>query len=352
MSSSAMSMRKLVFICIFLLVWANVAAAQSIITIEVNKSGNALWTLEKRIPLSKSELSQWEAAKKTGQNISIYREVSEFNDTVSMFAEASQKFTNRSMDVEDFNISNVTYDTIKTLSDGYGIIRYTFIWKNFSQTNSSLIYVGDAFPEKMPLSSEDVLILRIPEGYDVQNSTPTFDKREGNDLIWDRTLFRNFSKGEPSLVLSNTNVSALPANSTEKDSNYSIFYLMIITIIGIAAVSIAMVLFQKKKQSSDLVKPAEEISENEAEQSAENDVAMAQPPDLTEEFLGYEDMIEKLLAKSGGQSYQSDIVKQSGLSKSKISIVLAQMKEEGRILKIRKGKENIIRLIKKEENNQ
>ncbi|HEY9246708.1 MAG TPA: hypothetical protein VIO11_07685, partial [Candidatus Methanoperedens sp.] len=204
-----MSMRKLVFICIFLLVWANVAAAQSIITIEVNKSGNALWTLEKRIPLSKSELSQWEAAKKTGQNISIYREVSEFNDTVSMFAEASQKFTNRSMDVEDFNISNVTYDTIKTLSDGYGIIRYTFIWKNFSQTNSSLIYVGDAFPEKMPLSSEDVLILRIPEGYDVQNSTPTFDKREGNDLIWDRTLFRNFSKGEPSLVLSNTNVSAL-----------------------------------------------------------------------------------------------------------------------------------------------
>ena len=58
-------------------------------------------------------------------------------------------------------------------------------------------------------------------------------------------------------------------------------------------------------------------------------------------------MIENLLHKSGGQAYQSDIVKESGFSKSKISIVLAKMKEDGRIIKIKKGKENIIRLIKK-----
>ena len=74
-------------------------------------------------------------------------------------------------------------------------------------------------------------------------------------------------------------------------------------------------------------------------------------PPINEEILGDEEMIQRYLIKFGGQAYQTDIVKESGLSKSKISIVLAKMKDEGQIIKIRKGKENIIRLVtnKKEE---
>ncbi|MDP2841139.1 MAG: hypothetical protein Q8O17_02530 [Candidatus Methanoperedens sp.] len=88
------------------------------------------------------------------------------------------------------------------------------------------------------------------------------------------------------------------------------------------------------------VKPDEE----EAVQSGAN----TDLPPITEDILGYEEMIERYLKKCGGQAYQSDIVNESGLSKSKISIVLSRMKDEGRILKIRKGKENVIRLAKKE----
>jgi uncharacterized membrane protein len=61
---------------------------------------------------------------------------------------------------------------------------------------------------------------------------------------------------------------------------------------------------------------------------------------------GGEEMTEQYLIKCGGQAYQSDIVTESGLSKSKISSVLSKMKKEGRIIKIKKGKENIIRLVK------
>jgi len=42
-------------------------------------------------------------------------------------------------------------------------------------------------------------------------------------------------------------------------------------------------------------------------------------------------MIEQYLIKSNGQAYQSDIVEYSKLSASKISVVLAQMKDNGRI---------------------
>ncbi|HUW67226.1 MAG TPA: hypothetical protein VMW20_04170 [Candidatus Nanoarchaeia archaeon] len=63
------------------------------------------------------------------------------------------------------------------------------------------------------------------------------------------------------------------------------------------------------------------------------------------EDLEYEEMIEQILNRSGGQVYQSEIIKEMRLSKSKISILLTKMKEEGKIIKIRKGKENIIRLL-------
>ncbi len=59
---------------------------------------------------------------------------------------------------------------------------------------------------------------------------------------------------------------------------------------------------------------------------------------------GYEKDIEKLLSDAGGTAFQSDIVDAFGLSKSVISISLSRMREEGKIVKIRRGRENLIRL--------
>jgi len=75
-----------------------------------------------------------------------------------------------------------------------------------------------------------------------------------------------------------------------------------------------------------------------------NDVDPILSPIATE-VLEDEEMIEQILISSGGQMYQSEIVKLSGHSKSKISIVLSKMKEDGKIIKIKKGKGNIIRLV-------
>lgn len=61
-------------------------------------------------------------------------------------------------------------------------------------------------------------------------------------------------------------------------------------------------------------------------------------------FMGYEDNIENLLNNNAGSMFQSDIVRGIGISKSKVSIVLSEMYKNGKILRIKKGKENIIRL--------
>ncbi len=67
-------------------------------------------------------------------------------------------------------------------------------------------------------------------------------------------------------------------------------------------------------------------------------------PAFLEGVGNYEDEIEKLLSNAGGMAFQSDIVNAAGLSKSAISVVLSRMHKDGKIVKIRRGRENLIRL--------
>ncbi|MGB8216828.1 MAG: hypothetical protein WCE94_05940, partial [Candidatus Methanoperedens sp.] len=247
-------MRKLFLLCIFLILGMHIAGAESIITVNINESGNASWTMEKRLPLTKPELNEWEAAIKTGQNISRYKDVPEFNDTISQFQRSSQNFSNRSMKIADVNIS---FDTLSSLSGDFGIVRYTFLWTNFSRRDSGSIFVGDAFSEGMVLSPASVLIINIPNGYNVMNVTPSYDQRDGSKLIWGGTLYRNFSIGEPSLVLSRSNITTPVANSPEK------FMWPLIAISIVVFVSVALVVFLRRRRSVNLSEKGNEVKHGE-----------------------------------------------------------------------------------------
>lgn len=315
-------MRKLALLFI-LLVLACAARAESMITVEILDSGNANWTMEKHLPLTIPEINEWEATIKAGQNITKYRDIVEFKDMINLFLRSARNFSNRSMQVEELNIS---YDTAKTLSGGFGVVRYSFQWTNFSNIHKGNIFVGDAFSEGIVLSSDSVLIIEIPDGYDV-SASPKFNRREGNRLIWEGATYHSFGRGEPALVL----------KRASSDQKYA--------VVLVAIVSCAFIVFWRMKRYNKQAS-VPQISKESPPYNVENNIMKTSLPD-TIEFLGDEEMIEKYLLKQGGQAYQSDIVKDSGLSKSKISIVLSKMKEEGRILKIRKGKENIIRIVKK-----
>lgn len=308
-------MRTHVLFIIFFLLWAPLATAESVITIEIHENGDATWTIEKRVPLAtQTDITDWEEFIQKGQDRNLVQtDLKEFKDRISWFIRSAETFSNRSMEADQFNIS---YGTAQTLSGAFSIISYRFDWKNFSRVDNSKIVIGDTFSEGMVLSSDNVLVITIPDGYDVEEASPIFDKREANRLIWDGTLYHSFGKGEPTLTL--------------QRSGFGQFTWVMILFAVIALFALAV--FIKRRNSS--------ISQ------AKN----KSPPliyDLAAEDLSDEQMIERILIKSGGQAYQSQIVKECGLSKSKISTVLAKMKEDGHIVKIRKGKENLIRLVLK-----
>jgi len=370
-------MMRFVFFCLFLILGANLAAAESVITVNINESTDALWTMEKYIHFTKeSDFSEWITMD---QNLSRYRNVPEYEDIIKSFQNSSANFSNRSMEVENFTIS---YDTKKTISERLGIIRYSFVWKNFSYNNSGKIYIGDAIPGGVLfLSTDNQLIIRIPEGYNVTNVTPVFDKQNGNLLIWDGTLYGNFSNGEPFVELTQINKTMIASPGNSYVSWIAKWPIMQIVLIFISIMAVvAFVRLWKKKRSgvvstTDMVTqvPREmlhEISEipgawTKIVQSVQNEFGeesieelekaareqrlknIGMPlSELSHEDLEDEEMIRQFLLRSGGQAYQTDIVEHSGLSKSKISMVLSKMKDDGIIIKIRKGKENLIRLVK------
>ena len=62
------------------------------------------------------------------------------------------------------------------------------------------------------------------------------------------------------------------------------------------------------------------------------------------DLVSLEEKIIQILKTSGGEQYQSEIVKILGLPKSTVSASLNDLHQRGIILKIKKGRENLIRL--------
>jgi len=77
------------------------------------------------------------------------------------------------------------------------------------------------------------------------------------------------------------------------------------------------------------------------ETAGESDVAAE--PELSDE-----DRVRQLLEEHGGRMKQVHIVEQTDWSKSKVSMLLSEMEENGEISKLRVGRENIISLAGQE----
>lgn len=310
-------MKKLTLFSIFLLFLVQTSSAQTIYTITVQDNGNALWVIEKQQPLmNQSEIDDWEAFIKNAIDpVQKQKDVGEFRASIENSILAASEYSHRTISAENFDVS---YGTVKSFSGSFGVIKYSFTWKNFARTDSGTMLIGDAFSEGMVLTKDNVIAIEIPGGYEVQSTSPQFDRREGSRIIWDGAFYHSFARGEPSVVLVRSG-----------DTMTSIAVIVVI----LAIISSVYFYFWKKKRDQPPSTPRENMT-----------VAQDAVPLTQAEELKYDESIVQLLKKKGGEAFQSDIVQEIGLSKSKVSIVLAEMKEKGTIIKVRKGKENLIRL--------
>jgi len=316
----------LIFI-LFLLLLSTVSAApdngyKTTYTINVRDDGTATWYVEYRTQLvSKEDFDAFE--NYTEQLKPVY--LNEFRELMQKSVSAASNATKRKMTAGDFT-GQASIETAPTGS--YGVVRYSFTWTDFAKLDSNKnLNIGDVLVGGLYLSKDNSLIIQYPQGYTPEQVTPQPDMvRDG--MIW--YGLRSFNAGEPNIVLLRPSIS------------WMLYALALITLVAGAA--IIFKIRRNKVQVSGAL--SGEGIETAAETLHEDVADMANLPDM----MDLEDRIMVLLKENGGSLYQSDIVKKLDLPKSTVSSALNGLHTKNTIQKIKKGRENLIRLAPSSDN--
>jgi uncharacterized membrane protein len=294
-------------IAILLLVLPAGAAAPAYTTtytITVQEDGSALWQLEYRTLLvTESDLAAFD--NYTRDLPSVY--LPQVQDLMQRSAAQASVAASRPM-----AIGNVTGNAVvQTSPTGrYGVVIYSFAWSAFAEPDGSL-NIGDAFAGGLYLAKDNTLILRYPYGWTVTRAEPAPDgQRDG--LFW--YGLRTFGPGEPRVVLEKSTFPLVP---------------LIVAVILIF-VAIAGFMAYRTIKHQDLKEEPEEPAAflSEAEEA------------------GLEQRIISILETGGGEQYQSEIIRALGIPKSTVSSSLNSLHAKGMIVKLKKGRENLIRLVR------
>ena len=277
-------------------------------TITVLEDGTGIWHVAYRTLLaSDGDVGVFEIY---GKNVSALY-LPQFQDLMQGSAAQAAAATSRKMEITDFSGGAV----IQTSPTGrYGVVFYSFSWRGFAKTGDELT-IGDALAGGLYLAKDHTLIIHYPAGYTVSLVEPAPDQvRDG--LIWHGQ--RSFGAGEPRLVFERSGFPWLPVLL---DS-----VLVLIVIAGLFLVI-------KKRHHSE---PGEPRKPDEPEGAG--------VPLSEADLFSLEERIIQLLEATGGEQYQSEIVKNLGLPKSTVSASLNDLHQRGVIQKVKKGRENLIRL--------
>jgi uncharacterized membrane protein len=299
----------LLLICTLPVVWAAPAPDYTTTyTITLREDGSALWTVEYRTPLATDDdMNNFE---NYSQDLnSVY--LPQLEDLMQRSAAQAAAGTSRQMMVDNFS-GNAVVQTSPT--GKFGVVTYSFSWTNFAVTDGDLS-AGDAFAGGMYLDKDTTLIVRYPHGYTVTDAEPVPDQQAGDGLIW--YGLRSFGDGEPRIVLERPAFPVLPV------------------VLGIIVIIIAVsgfMVYRKRKPHSGPDEPTGDPED--------------QAPRLSEaDLLSLEERVVQLLRANGGEQFQSEIVKFLGMPKSTVSSTLNDLHQRGMIQKVKKGRENLIRLI-------
>jgi len=277
-------------------------------TITLKDNGTALWNVEYRTPLtSDADTSNFE--NYTRDLNSVY--LPEIESLMKSSAAQAGAGTSRQMTVENFSGST---DIQTTPTGEFGVVTFSFYWTNFAVPDGG-ITVGDAFTGGLYLSQDNNLIIQYPDGYTVRTAEPAPDQQGNNALVWYGV--RSFGAGEPSIILEKTALPLVP---------------IIAGCIVIILAVVGLILYQRKKRDP----PPPSYPSGKPED--------ASPPLSDADSISYEDRILQQLRAHGGEQFQSDLAKVLGIPKSSLSSTLNDLHQRGIIVKVKKGKENLIRL--------
>ncbi|PSP86520.1 hypothetical protein BRC83_00275 [Halobacteriales archaeon QS_1_68_17] len=258
-----------------------------------------------------------------------------------------------------------------------GRVEMSFRWTNFSFVEGDRIVIGDVFEGGLYIGPNQRLVVYTGPGLSFSQVKPRPDSASNlsNPSV---TWFgeRQFADNRPKVVFTvaeadetpddggATQTTAVPTATPEKtragtaaptltttagtdragDDPAMLFLGILIVVLSLAAV----VVWRTDAVSSPGGGSAPGSIGGEPPRGGtgtqEADAGTSEPAVPDEELLTDDDHVVRLLEKNDGRMKQVNIVEETGWSKSKVSMLLSDMEEEGKISKLRVGRENIISL--------
>jgi hypothetical protein len=331
------------------------------VTIQIRPDGSARWNISTKYALhDENDTAAFEDLR---DEFEAYQTDSEFSVDVfrAVVPEVSEQ-VGRDMEIRNAGRSSTVVDHG---NNSTGVLSVEFTWVNFTRVQNETLVV-DSFSGSWfgDLKAEQSLTIRPPEGYDTTSVQPAASIQSG---AYKWTGPEQFAFGEPTAVFTE---APEPPNGPIGVS------MMTVVGIGVLALLVGAILVWAYYRGFPGGRPGGIPSLSAwLGDSDEDDAAADGAPDGTEaadepdtgggvdeaattgaaagtaggqgvdpELLSDEERVEQLLREHGGRMKQSKIVEETRWSTAKVSQLLSSMADEGRVEKLRIGRENLISL--------
>lgn len=316
--------------------------AETTFVIELEPDGDARWTVRMNFSLAtqkrRAAFDSFAAEFENGAEL----------QTLTAVRQASREAsaaTDREMAITDVERDAVTYNDT-------GQLRLRFTWTNFGRQANSSLHVDDAFDTTdgtwfRSLGPNQALVVEPPEGYALSDATPAGYQVSAGSLRWEGE--REFDEGGLSITYRDVDGPGPDQREVE---------WMLAALLLVGSVAAGVYFFRRRDGGFPSLPTASNESTNGTDPDATGAPTNGDPTTDTgvedtdgsdggtdavdEALLSDEERVERLLERNGGRMKQANIVTETGWSNAKVSQLLSSMDEDGRIDKLRIGRENLI----------
>jgi hypothetical protein len=317
------------------------------ITVYANGSAEWLFRYEQRLE-SDEERQDFEtfAEEFNSQETEAYRNFQE--RAVSLTASGTNA-TGREMSAEDFD-RDARIEELAPAGNEFGIVEMSFRWEGFAETDGDRVAVGDTFEGGLYVGPDQRLVFERGPELRFESIQPEDGILSGEDLIGSDTVTwegeRSFTDNRPRVILIDADATPAPTPTATSATPVAstpgwllpIGVLALVLLLGIGA----GIAYRAGMIPPDDGGTAAESADDTGGGSDSGAGSTAPVPEP--ELMSDEERVVSLLEERGGRMKQVNIVDETGWSKSKVSMLLSDMEEDGTVSKLRVGRENIVSL--------
>ncbi|WP_336133692.1 helix-turn-helix transcriptional regulator [Natronomonas amylolytica] len=293
-----------------------------------------------------------------------------FRDRAETLTASGTNATGREMNAEAFSREARVEERGIDASREFGVVEMSFRWTAFAAEEDGRLVVGDVFDGGLYVGPEQAVVFSPGPNLQFQEVRPDDADYSGGTLAESDSVTwegeRSFTDNRPRVVYVEAGSEpATTGSTTGSDPGLLLPLAALVVVVLLGAVAaVAYRAGMLPPSGGDAAADADssdgdaggveggseggaagaEAAAPDGEADAGAEGAAAGATISEEDLLSDEERVVSLLEDHGGRMKQVQIVDETGWSKSKVSMLLSDMEEEGTISKLRVGRENIVSL--------